>query len=286
MNAVVAEIPATNPAPHPLQDTSSFAQAQRAAKAMAASTLVPDTYRNNIPNVLIAMEVANRIGASPFLVMQNLYIVHGRPSWSSQFLIATVNACGRFSPLRFEVQGDDPTKKDYRVRAYATDKESGERCDGPWITWGIVDAEGWEKKTGSKWKSIPDLMFRYRAAGFWTRLFAPELSMGILTREEVEDVWGHAQVQPNAPTQHGNIKALEAELTGQPVPPADPDTPAMPPETDPSDALPVKEIRRRLQLAETVDEVRACDALIEAVPDDAERDDLRVLQDARLLAVQ
>jgi hypothetical protein len=199
------------------ESESRFALAQRQAKALAQSDLVPQAYRGNIPNTLLAMEIASRIGASPLLVMQNLYLVQGKPSWSSSFLIATVNACGRFSPLRFEVVGTDAAAKDYKVRAYATDKESGERCDGPWITWKMVEAEGWNKKGGSKWLSLPDLMFRYRAAGFWTRLFAPEVSMGILTAEEARDVWGGPEMQPTAPTEHGNLRTLEAQLTGQTI---------------------------------------------------------------------
>ena len=205
------------------QGESAFQLAQRQAKAMASSTLVPEAYRNNVPNVLIAMETANRIGASPFLVMQNLYIVHGRPSWSSQFLIATVNACGRFTPLRYEIAGgDDPSAKTYQVRAVARDKETGDECVGPWITWKMVEAEGWSKKNGSKWASIPDLMFRYRAATFWTRLFAPELSMGIQTAEELQDVWGGQNAHPAATeVTAAGLKQLEAELIGNADAPTD-----------------------------------------------------------------
>ena len=99
----------------------AFALAQRKAKAYASSTLVPEAYRGqeNVGNILIAMEIANRIGANELMTMQSLYIVHGRPSWSSSFLIATVNACGRFTPMRFETSGDDPKADSYRVRAYA-----------------------------------------------------------------------------------------------------------------------------------------------------------------------
>jgi hypothetical protein len=174
----------------PFADASSFETAQRIGKALASSSLVPDTYRGpaNLPNVLIALEVAHRIGASPLAVMQSLYIVHGRPSWSSSFLIATVNACGRFTPLRFETVGEDPHAKEYRVRAVAKDKESGDVCEGPWITWKMVEGEGWSKKSGSKWLTIPALMFMYRAAGFWTRVYAPELSLGIHTAEEAVDI--------------------------------------------------------------------------------------------------
>ena len=181
------------PANAPFADSESFVNAQRVAKALACSSLVPETYRDNLPNVLIALEVASRIGASPLAVMQSLYIVHGRPSWSASFLIATVNACGRFTPLRFESLGDDPAKDDYRVRAVAKDKDSGEVCEGPWITWAMVKGEGWSTKNGSKWKTMPALMFMYRAAAFWTRVYAPELSLGIQTQEEVTDVWGGNQ---------------------------------------------------------------------------------------------
>lgn len=214
MNAIVTQLPATAPTDH---GESAFALAQRKALALSQSSLVPEAYRgkDKLSNVLIALEIADRIGASPLQVMQSLYIVQGKPSWSSQFLIATVNACGRFTPMRFEVRGEDPSKDDYRVRAFAEDKASKEKCIGPWITWAMVKAEGWSKKNGSKWMTMPELMFLYRAAGFWTRVYAPEVSMGILTREEVEDVYGGPapQVEVISPVnQPGSVEALKATL--------------------------------------------------------------------------
>ena len=193
----------------PFANDTAFNTAQRVGKALASSSLVPETYRGNLANVLIAMEVANRIGASPLAVMQSLYIVHGRPSWSASFLIATVNACGRFTPLRFETIGDDPAKDDYRVRAVAKDKDSEEICEGPWITWAMVKSEGWHSKNGSKWKSMPALMFMYRAAAFWTRVYAPELSLGIHTAEEVQDM-----TLP-APVRSADVGSLEAALVAR-----------------------------------------------------------------------
>lgn len=185
MNAMIQS---SEQAAAPFADASTFEHAQRVGKALATSSLVPDSYRGNLANVLIALDVANRIGASPLAVMQNLHIIHGRPAWGASFLIATVNACGRFTPIRFETHGDDPFEKTYRVRATAKDRESGEACEGPWITWKMVEAEGWHSKTGSKWKSMPGLMFMYRAAAFWTRVYAPEQSLGIRTAEEEIDI--------------------------------------------------------------------------------------------------
>lgn len=220
MNAQIASVPqnTTLHAVAAAAGESAFALAQRQAKALASSDLVPQAYKNNLPNTLLAMEVAARIGASPFAVMQNLYIVQGRPSWSSSFLIATVNASGRFEPLRFEVDGTDPHDKGYRVRAYAKDKASGEVCQGAWITWKMVDAEGWSKKSGSKWLTMPAQMFMYRAAGFWARVYAPEISLGIHTTEEVRDVWGGAEAAPAAVAGAFDGRALEASLTGTVLP--------------------------------------------------------------------
>ena len=47
--------------------------------------------------------------------------------------------------------------------------------------------EGWLGKNGSKWKTMPQLMLRYRAASFFSSLNCPELTMGLYTREEMQD---------------------------------------------------------------------------------------------------
>lgn len=160
-----------------------FDHSQRVSLMLSKSDLIPDTFKGKPENIMIALEIANRVGASPLMVMQNLYIVYGKPAWSSQFLIATLNASGRFSALRYEQ--DD--KNGGRCRAYATDK-NGELCHGAWVSMEMATAEGWVNKNNSKWKSMPELMMRYRAAAFFTRQFAPEISMGIHTYEEVIEV--------------------------------------------------------------------------------------------------
>lgn len=164
---------------------ASFDHAQRVAKMLSSSSLVPDTYKNNIQNTMIALEMANRIGASPLMVMQNLYIVQGKPSWSSSFIIASLNNCKKFSPLRFQMEGEGDA---YGCHAWAYDLATKDKLEGPKVTWEMVKAEGWLSKNGSKWKTMPELMFRYRAAAFFGRLYAPEILMGMHTQEEVMDI--------------------------------------------------------------------------------------------------
>jgi hypothetical protein len=165
--------------------TKLFELEQREAKALASSTLVPKEYQNNVPNCIIAKNMANRIGADVLQVMQSLYVVHGKPSWSSSFLIATFNACGKFSRMVFQFDG---TGDNYGCRASAVELASGEILTGTKIDWKMVKAEKWDDKAGSKWKTMPEQMFRYRAASFFVRAYAPELSLGLSTVDEQTDI--------------------------------------------------------------------------------------------------
>ena len=161
-----------------------FEHVQRVATMFSKSELVPKRYQNNVGNCVIALEMANRIGASPLMVMQNLDVILGKPSWSSTFLIATLNASGKFSPLRYE----EDEQNGGRIRAWAIDKMNNEKVYGVWVSMEMAKSEGWIDKAGSKWKTMPELMRRYRAASFFTKQFAPEISMGLQTTEEVYDI--------------------------------------------------------------------------------------------------
>ena len=165
----------------------AFEDAQRIAKALASSTLIPPQFQgqNGFANCLVALEIAGRMNISPFLCMQHLHIIHGRPSWSSAFIIAMVNGCGRFTPLRFEISGTGDSLACYAV---ATDIKTNQELKGPTITMLMAKKEGWSTKSGSKWLTMPELMIRYRAAAFWGRLFAGDLLVGLQTQEEVIDV--------------------------------------------------------------------------------------------------
>ena len=160
---------------------AQFEHAQRIAKLLSSSDLVPNQYKGNIANTMVALEMAHRMNASPLMVMQNLHIIHGRPSWGSSFIIASLNSCGRFGTLRFE---STPTS----CKAITTDKQSGSILEGPTVTMEMAKAEGWLDKPGSKWKTMPELMLKYRAAAFFGRLYAPEIMMGLYSADEVVDI--------------------------------------------------------------------------------------------------
>jgi hypothetical protein len=73
-------------------------------------------------------------------------------------------------------------------KAVALDKQSNTILDGPTVTMEMAKAEGWIDKTGSKWKTMPELMLKYRAAAFFGRLYAPEIMMGLYSADEIVDI--------------------------------------------------------------------------------------------------
>lgn len=172
---------------------NAFENAQRMAKALCQSSIVPKAYQGNVPNTIVALEMAHRIGISPIMVMQNLDIIQGKPSWRSTFIISAINSCGRFTALRFEFEGEEDSPE-YGCRACATDLETSERICGPKVTWKMVRAEGWDKKFDkngnniSKWLTMPELMFQYRAASFFGRLHTPDILTGMHSVEEIIDI--------------------------------------------------------------------------------------------------
>lgn len=180
---------ANTPAPAPVYGGSiqAFDDAQRKAKSLAAMSMLPPAYQgqNGLANCLWALELASQMGLSPLTVIMNVTPVHGKPAWSSAFLIARVNSDPRFGRMRFVL--DDPAQPS-SCYAVAKEIESGEDLVGECITMAMAQAEGWVNRNGSKWKTMPGQMLRYRAATFWCRIYAPEFMTGIRVEEELIDV--------------------------------------------------------------------------------------------------
>lgn len=167
-------------------------------------------------NCMIAVDYAMRVGASPMMVMQNVAIIYGRPAPSSKFLIATVNTCGRFNPLQYRFtekgmlgmvdytdyvwdnasrskravtkQFDGKKVMDIECVAYTTAKGSDKMLESSPVSVRLAIQEGWYTKNGSKWQTMTRQMLMYRAASFWSSAYAPEISMGMKTVEELQDI--------------------------------------------------------------------------------------------------
>ena len=195
-------------------DPATFAHAQRVALMLCSSTMVPEHFRGekNLGNVLIAMNFASRCRIDPFMAMQNMYIVHGRPGLEAKMVIALVNASGKFTSLQFHAEGAGDKLICY---AYATNKATGERCQGPTVSIAMAKVEGWTKN--SKWISMPGLMIRYRSAAFFARIFCPEAIMGLQTADELHDAMDATPGPNGTYAVQDHIDKLNAVAAGKPV---------------------------------------------------------------------
>lgn len=189
---------------------SAFEYAQRMAKMLSKSDLVPAQFREGdkgIANTLIALEFANRMGASPLMVMQNLDIIEGRPAFRAKFLAALLLNSGYSITYETENLGKqkiqvvtwtgpkgarekkEVTREIENIRCRVVAEYKGKTLTGSWVSMEMANKEGWIDKPGSKWLTMPEQMIAYRAVSFFASVHAPDLFLLIgRTREEVEDM--------------------------------------------------------------------------------------------------
>ena len=191
------------------RENAAFEMLQRQAKMFASSSLVPKEFCGNLANCAIGLSIAKRLGADPFMVLQNIDVIHGRPSFRATFLIAMVNSSGRFEPLQFRMEGTEG-KSDRSCIAWAKSKADKTTLEGPKITLEMAKSEGWSTKNGSKWITMPELMLRYRAAAFFARLYAPDITLGMMTAEEAIDT-AERDVTPTTESKLFTKPALAAQ---------------------------------------------------------------------------
>ena len=91
---------------NPFESKQSLNDYFTMAKVLAGSTMVPQSYQGNPSNCLIALEQAARMNCSPLMVMQQLYVVKGKPSWSGQACSMIVNGCGLFKSVKLNYVGE------------------------------------------------------------------------------------------------------------------------------------------------------------------------------------
>lgn len=286
-----------------------FALQQRKARAYSESDIVPERYRGNIANVMIAMEIANRMRTGLIQIMQSLYVVHGMPAFEAKYMIAMINSSGILTGRLKYIFSGEKNSDGYGCHAEGIEAATGEKLTGPRIDMAMVKAEGWLKNT--KWTSLRDLMFTYRAAAFWCRTNSPELLLGMRTVDEVEDIVMEREINPSftATTKPSNVqdmldakkaKAVDKEqpavIDGEKVDMSTGEKIASNASTVPESEKPSKkeelqesgpiaikmaDVQSSLETAKTIDELNEAADLIRNVPNKAHRDLLNGLYDKR-----
>lgn len=171
-------------------DKEQFNQMLRAAQMLSQTTIIPQSYQGKPQDCFIAVDMATRMNVSPMVVMQNMYVVKGKPSWAGQACTMLINSCGKFRDVKNIYTGAKGTdNRGCYVEAVRV--SDGETVQGVEVTVSMAKAEGWT--SNPKWRNMPDLMLAYRASAFFARVYCPEALMGVQTYEEVEDIRGNGK---------------------------------------------------------------------------------------------
>lgn len=166
------------------ENKDSFNQLLRVANMLSQTSIIPQSYQNKPQDCFVAIEMANRMGVSPMVVMQNMYVVKGKPSWAGQACTMLINSCGKFKDVKHIYTGEKG-KPNRGCYVTATRISDGSQVDGIEVTMQMAQSEGWT--SNSKWRNMPELMLAYRASAFFARVYCPEAMMGVQTAEEVYD---------------------------------------------------------------------------------------------------
>lgn len=168
------------------QEVLSYDKLLDMANMLAKSTIVPVAYQNRPENTFVALDMASRMGISPMVVMQNLFVIQGKPSWSGQAMASMIRNSKEFKKVTLHYVGTEG-KDDWGAYVTAERASDGLLIKGATVTIAVAKKEGWYQKSGSKWQTIPELMLAYRAYAWFARVHAPEIMMGLQSTEEVYD---------------------------------------------------------------------------------------------------
>lgn len=172
----------------------NFKEIYDIGKMFASSTLVPQAYQGKPMDCTIAVDMANRMAVSPMMVMQNLYVVRGKPSWSGQACMSLINGSGKFKNVKHVYTGEKNADT-WGCYVQAIRIEDGELVKGTEVTIKMAKDEEWYGKSGSKWKTMPELMLAYRASAFFARVHIPNALMGMAVEGEIEDITGKKELE-------------------------------------------------------------------------------------------
>jgi hypothetical protein len=163
----------------------SYQLARQIATDLSRSTFVPKAFQGNAPNCLIVVDMALRLHMSPMQIMQSIDVINGMPGWKSQFVIAVITTCGKFASWRYALAGSGMERG---CKIVATLKGSDETVEGTEVTMAMAKAEGWIDRAGSKWRTMPEHMLKFRAAAFFGRQYIPERLLGMPAADELGDI--------------------------------------------------------------------------------------------------
>ena len=158
---------------------TSLDEAMRYSNAIADAGIVPDSFKRQPANILVAQEIAKALGESVWVTMSEMSIISGRPSFSAKFMRSRVRQAGH--KLREYFDEETGTAKAVIIRSDDPDFEHTSR-------WNRAKAEQHGLWGKGHWKKNPELMLKNRALSEVVREACYEVMGGVdHTPDELQD---------------------------------------------------------------------------------------------------
>jgi len=181
------------------------------AELMSQANMIPDKFKGNPANVLVAQELAKAMGETTWVTMSELYFVGNVPTFSAKYMRSRVRAAGHILRERY-----DPETMTATCTIIRSDDPDYEHV----VKWDKAKAVAhglWDK---GHWKKNHELMLKNRAVSECVREACNEVMGGVdYTREEAEEM---VPVRMTA-TRKPAPKSLKAALTPAKKPEPEPE---------------------------------------------------------------
>lgn len=221
---------------------NNLAVQMKHAEVLSQANMIPDKFKGNPANVLVAQELAQSMGESTWVTMSELYFVGNIPTFSAKYMRSRVRAAGHVLRESF-----DPKAMTATCTIIRRDDPDFEHV----ITWDKAKAEAHGLWGKGHWKKNPELMLKNRAVSECVREACNEVMGGVnYTPEEATHMRGPVSATATRqPRQERGADAVRAALEAKREPEPEPET-----EDDPQF---VEDVKAALAAMTTQQEVEA-----------------------------
>jgi hypothetical protein len=178
-----------------LMDTGKFEHCYRIAKLMATASLIPDhlkftgnasnkrelTAEEKIGNCFMIVNQAIRWGIDPWSMAPETYVVGGKLAFQGKLVAAVVNGLANLEERLSYTFSGPPGSDDFTITV--SGKIRGETEPRT-----VSVRVGSVKTDNQMWKKDPEQKLVYTGATKWARRHCPEVILGIIVDDEIEEV--------------------------------------------------------------------------------------------------
>jgi hypothetical protein len=170
----------------PVQQVTTLTEQMDFARAVSSGSLLPDSYRSNPANVLIAVGLGAAMGLSPAESLYRISVISGKPTAAAELIASNVRKAGH--KLRVKVTENPPSATCTIIRADDPDEPFTVTRDMEWAQkMGLAQKDNYKKQAAT--------MLQWRAISACARQACPEALFGVQhTPDEVDEVPQRARV--------------------------------------------------------------------------------------------